>query len=170
MKKWSDKRRGGLWPGVQLYCSLSYFCLCVCRTEEEIEKHDRRVAAHWRQLKQALSLEGGPREIQTSNFQHIIDSGKLPLMINAGGSSSLPMPRHAGKKRLGEGGRSTVGVFEAIVAGSDVVTAQEEKMVKKQAEYSLASEDLLKKIADSKRTDGKYVSGYIQGGVKKNQR
>lgn len=169
MTKWSDKRRSGLWPGVQLYCSLSYFCPCVCRTEEEIEKHDRRVAAHWCQLKKALSLEGGPREIQTSNFQHIIDSGKLPLMINAGGSSALPMPRHAEKKRLGEGQR-TVGVFEAIVAGSESVKAQEEKMVKKQTEHSLANEYLLKTIADSKRTHVKYVPGFIQGGVKKYQK
>ena len=144
------------------------FCPCICRTEEEIEKHDKRVAAHWRQLKQTLALEGGPVQVETNNFQHVIDTGKLPLMINAGGSSALPMPRYAGKNKL-RGGRKTMGVFESIVAGSEIVKAQQEEMAKKRAECNLANEELLKKIADSKKGRRKYVTGHIQDGLK-NQR
>ena len=147
---------------------VSEYHVCNCRTEEEIVKHDKRVAAHWRNLKQTLAVEGGPVESQTNNFQHIIDTGKLPLMINAGGSSALPMPRHGGRKFHG-GRQKTMGVFESIVAGSELVKVQEEKAVEKKAELKLASEDLLKNISVSKKKDRKYVSGYLRDSLK-NQR
>ncbi|KAL8611891.1 hypothetical protein ACOMHN_033636 [Nucella lapillus] len=124
--------------GVRRLLKNSY----VPRSEEEIAKHDRRVMAHWRQLRQTLALGSGPGEVtqtQTHPFQHIIEAGKLPLMINAGGSAQLAAPRERCAQR---GGR--MGVFESILAGSQDAEAQR---VQKKIEGKGAGTELLKEIA-----------------------
>ncbi|KAK7116396.1 neugrin-like [Littorina saxatilis] len=126
------------------------------RTKEDVQKHDRRVAAHWKQLKHTLAAEQ-----QSSNFQHVVDTGKLPLMINAGGSSALPMQGRAGKKALRR--QKRIGVFESIVAGSVAVKAQEERELREKEQLNLDSEKLLKEIADTKIPKEKetmFVTGY----------
>ena len=126
-------------------------------------KHDKRVAAHWRKLKQTLAIEGGPAESQINHFQHIMDTGKLPLMINAAGSSQLPMPRPAREMLLQ--GKRKMGVFESIVAGSDFVKAYEEKLVKSRAHQQADSQKLLRDIADAgqKQRNWKLKTGFIEG-------
>ncbi|KAL8610782.1 hypothetical protein ACOMHN_016765 [Nucella lapillus] len=126
--------------GVRRLLKNSY----VPRSEEEIAKHDRRVMAHRRQLRQTLALGSGPGEVtqtqtQTHPFQYIIEAGKLPLMINAGGSAQLAAPRERCAQR---GGR--MGVFESILAGSQDAEAQR---VQKKIEGKGAGTELLKEIA-----------------------
>lgn len=132
------------------------------RTKEDVQKHDRRVAAHWKQLKHTLAIERGAAEQQSSNFQHVVDTGKLPLMINAGGSSALPMQGRAGKKALRR--QKRIGVFESIVAGSVAVKAQEERELREKEQLNLDSEKLLKEIADTKipkeKKETMFVTGY----------
>ncbi|XP_076443344.1 uncharacterized protein LOC143281929 [Babylonia areolata] len=131
------------------------------RSEQEIAKHDRRVVDHWRQLKEILALQVGPvEERQASQFQHIIEAGKLPLMINAGGCSQLPVPRTARKGRAQR--QKQMGLFESIVAGSQVVKAQE--VVTKQIGGQTGAEAkdrLLKEIAEFQKGKRKAIPAHF---------
>lgn len=87
------------------------------RTEEEVVKHNCRVVAHWKELRNLLSAGGHTSD--AAKFSHVLDSGKLPLMKNADGATHLPVPiksEQKDHKQLQQG--RTVGIFESIVARS----------------------------------------------------
>ncbi|KAK7484507.1 hypothetical protein BaRGS_00024263 [Batillaria attramentaria] len=119
------------------------------RTQDEIVKHNIRVAAHWRQLRDLLKMKGG--QTDSANFRHVLDTGKLPLMLNAGGLPSLPVSRKPGDalEDAHQQRDRQIGIFESIVAGScrDKVKEVTLKLEQGQREKGEENLKLLKDIA-----------------------
>ncbi|XP_014785453.1 uncharacterized protein LOC106880138 [Octopus bimaculoides] len=78
---------------------------------EEILKHDSNVKKKWKKLKEELSLN---KRVVSPEFKHLIESGKLELLKNAGGlmeAPKLPSEMHISA----ENSEKKMGRFESIL-------------------------------------------------------
>ncbi|GAB1605976.1 uncharacterized protein LOC115218035 [Argonauta hians] len=84
----------------------------VLRTPEQILRHDSQVHNRWKKLKKELSLDEGS---VSPEFQHLIESGKLELLKNAGGLMEAPKLPTEMITRTTANTQRKVGRFESIV-------------------------------------------------------
>lgn len=156
-EEWTLERLSQSFPisktGVIKLLSSAY----VIKSPEEIFKHDSNVKKRWKKLKEELSLNEG---VVSPEFKHLVESGKLELLKNAGGlmeAPKLPSERQTIPKKNSE---KKMGRFESILQNWERLSEKQNYIrdtINKQASVKLipAEQDTSAKIPNEECNESK---------------